>query len=327
MDGKLFFLGLLLAILVLAWVGACGLWRAAEMAEIVAPIDEAAYEGLSVVTVGTGSANENPERRGPSTIIGFRNTLVLVDAGRGIAEGLRSAQIPLDQPTTLVLTNLLPVNTMGLDDLLFTGWLTPRESPLRVIGPIGTQAFVEGLTAAHSMGRDALEAALELPEAGGRIEVIEAPNGYSEEIGGMLVEARALSGGPLPTLAWRFSQGANRVVVSGSGWGREDLVSFAGGADVLVHEAAYIPTLEELEGTGAEIPNPERIELERKMHTSIEDVGKLASEAQIEQLVLVRLRPPPFFKLQISSIVGEDFNGTISVPDDGEVVFEGRTNN
>ncbi len=324
MDGKLFFIGLMLAILVLAWVGAGVLWRAAEMAEIVAPIDEVAYEGLTVVTIGTGSANENPERHGPSTVIGFRNSLVLIDAGRGVAEGLRSAQIPLNQPATVLLTNLLPVNTMGLDDLLFTGWLTPRESPLRIIGPIGTQALVEGLSAAHSIGRDALGAALELPAAGGRIDVIEAPNGYSEEIGGMLLEARSLPGGPLPALAWRFSQGATRVVVSGSGWGREELASFAGRADVLVHEAAYIPTVEELEGTGAEIPNPERIEFERKMHTSIEDVGKIASEAQVEQLVLVRLRPPPFFKLQISSIVGADFNGEISVPDDGDVVFEGK---
>ena len=324
MDGKLFFLGLILAILVLAWVGAGVLWRAAEMAEIVAPLDDAAYEGLSVVTIGTGGANENPERRGPSTVIGFRKTLVLVDAGRGIAEGLRSAQIPLNQPTTLLLTNLLPVNTMGLDDLLFTGWLTPRESALRIIGPVGTQAFVEGLSAAHAMGRDALQSALELPKAGGQIEVIEAANGFSEELGGMLIEARSLTGGPLPTLAWRFSQGAHRVVVSGSGWGRDELIRFAGRADVLVHEAAYLPTIEELEGTGAEVPNPERIELERKMHTSIEDVGKLAGEAQVEQLVLVRLRPPPFFKLQITSIVGADYDGTISVPDDGDVVFEGR---
>ena len=97
MDGKLFFIGLILAILVLAWVGAGVLWRAAEMAEIVAPIDEVAYEGLTVVTIGTGSANENPERHGPSTVIGFRNSSVLIDAGRGVthqevaAPGTRTA--------------------------------------------------------------------------------------------------------------------------------------------------------------------------------------------------------------------------------------------
>ena len=37
MDGKLLFLGLVVGILILAWLGAGVLWRAAEMAEIVAP--------------------------------------------------------------------------------------------------------------------------------------------------------------------------------------------------------------------------------------------------------------------------------------------------
>ena len=321
MDGKLIFLAMLLGILVLAWLGAGVLWRAAEMSEIVAPIDRQAYEELTVVTVGTGSEYENPERHGPSTAIGLGYTIVLVDVGRGIAEGLRSAKIPLDQPSTVYLTNLLPLNTMGLDDLLFTGWLTPREAPLRVVGPVGTRALVDGLEQAHAAGRDALAPALGLPAAGGRIVVVEASDGYDEEIDGLRIEARALPGGPLPTLAWRFSNGSQRVVVSGSGWGREVLASFAGGADVLVHEAAYLPTLEELEGTGAEIPNPERLELEAKLHTSIEEVGELATEAQVERLVLVRLRPPPFFNLQVERIVATDFSGEVIVADDGDVVF------
>ncbi len=321
MDGKLIFLAMVLGILVLAWLGAGVLWRAAEMSEIVAPIDRQAYEELTVVTVGTGSEYENPERHGPSTAIGLGYTIVLVDVGRGIAEGLRSAKIPLDQPSTVFLTNLLPLNTMGLDDLLFTGWLTPREAPLRVVGPVGTRALVDGLEQAHAAGRDALEPALGLPAAGGRIVVVEASDGYDEEIDGLRIEARALPGGPLPTLAWRFSNGSQRVVVSGSGWGREVLASFAGGADVLVHEAAYLPTLEELEGTGAEIPNPERLELEAKLHTSIEEVGELATEAQVERLVLVRLRPPPFFNLQVKRIVATDFSGQVIVADDGDVVF------
>ena len=33
------------------------------------------------------------------------------------------------------------------------------------------------------------------------------------------------------------------------------------------------------------------------------------------------MRPPPFFKLQIRSIVANDFEGLILVPDDGDVVF------
>lgn len=321
MDGKLLFLGLVVGILVLAWAGAGVLWRAAEMAEIVAPIDEAVYDELHVVTVGTGNEYEDPERRGPATAIGLGKTVVLVDAGRGISAGLRAAKIPLDQPAMIVLTNLLPLNTIGLDDLLMTGWLTPREQPVTVVGPVGTRAFVEALEAAHSAGRDALGGALGLPEQGGRIQVVEAGDGYSTELDGLTVEARSLPGGPVETLAWRFSDGADRIVVSGSGWGRDVLERFAGGAQVLVHEAAYLPTVAELEGTGAEVPNPERVELEKRLHTSIEEVGEIASNAHVERLVLVRLRPPPFFDLQVERIVATDFGGRIIVPDDGEAVF------
>ena len=321
MDGKILFLGMLVGILLLAWLGAGVLWRAAEMAEIVAPIDRQVYEELSVITVGTGNEYENPERRGPSTAIGLGHTVVLVDAGRGIAEGLRGAQIPLDQPGVVFLTNLLPLNTLGLDDLLFTGWLTPRTHSLRVVGPIGTRAMITGLETAHAAGRDALALGLALPSEGGRIVVTEVDDGYHEEIEGLGIEARALPGGPLPTLAWRFSDGSQRVVVSGSGWGHDVLASFAGGADALVHEAAYLPTLAELEGTGAEVPNPERLELEAKLHTSIEVVGEIATQAQVDRLILVRLRPPPFFNLQVERIVASDFPGSVIVPDDGDLVF------
>jgi ribonuclease Z len=257
---------------------------------------------------------------GPSTAIVLGETVVLVDAGRGVAEALRSAKIPLDQPAVVCLTNVLPVNTLGLDDLLFTGWLSSRAAPLRIVGPAGTRALVEGLEAAHAAGRDALGGAAALPAAGGRFEVEEVGDGHVVELGALRIESRALEGGPLPTLAWRFGDGERRVVVSGSGWDRETLARFAAKADVLVHEAAYLPTPEELAGTGAEVPHPERLVAEAKLHTSILDVGDLAREAQVARLVLVRLRPPPFFDIQIRSLVANDFEGEIVVPEDGDVV-------
>lgn len=321
MDGRLAFLALVFSILILAWIGAGVLWRAAEVAELVAPLDPADYDELSVVTVGTGSAFENPERMGPATAVGLGTTVVLVDAGRGIAEGLRLAKIPVDQPTVVYLTNLLPYNTVGLDDLLLNGWLTEREQPLRVVGPRGTRALVEGIGAAHAAGNAAMASALGLSTEGAKIDVREVADGHTETVGPITIEARALPNGPLPTLAWRFSDGQSRVVVSGSGWGHDELASFAGGADVLVHEAAYLPTVSELEGTGAVVEDPDRVERDRAMHTLIDAAGQLATDAQVERLVLVRLRPPPFFDLQTKSLVGNTFSGQIVIPEDGELVF------
>lgn len=321
MDGRLAFLGLVFSILILAWIGAGVLWRAAEVAELVAPLDPADYDELSVVTVGTGSEFENPERLGPATAIGLGTTVVLVDAGRGIAEGLRLAKIPVDQPAVVFLTNLLPYNTVGLDDLLVSGWLTDRQTPLRVVGPRGTRALVEGITAAHAAGNAAMADALGLPAAGAKIDVREVGDGHVEPVGPIEAEARTLPNGPIPTLAWRFTDGQSRIVVSGSGWGHDVLASFAGGADVLVHEAAYLPTVAELEGTGAVVEDPERVDRDRAMHTLIDAAGQLATDAQVERLVLVRLRPPPFFEIQMKRLVGNTFGGEILIPQDGELVF------
>ena len=66
------------------------------------------------------------------------------------------------------------------------------------------------------------------------------------------------------------------------------------------------------------IADPERLEREAAMSTPLLGVGELASRANVDRLMLIRLRPPPFFKLQVRSIVGQTFDGTVLVPEDGD---------
>ena len=54
------------------------------------------------------------------------------------------------------------------------------------------------------------------------------------------------------------------------------------------------------------------------MHTSFTQVGGIARRAGVETLVLVRLRPPPVFDLQVSMLVDDQFDGRIHVADDGD---------
>jgi hypothetical protein len=73
---------------------------------------------------------------------------------------------------------------MGLDDLVYTGWLSGRSTALRIVGPTGTRALVDALEAAHAPGRDALGVSLELPAEGGRFVVVEVGDGHAEDLGG-----------------------------------------------------------------------------------------------------------------------------------------------
>lgn len=302
-----------------SWVMTCAASRADRVMAGVAPLDPRGFPELTLVTVGTGGAYENPNRLGPSVAVGLGERVALVDAGRGVAEALRGARIPLAQPDTVYLTSLLPENTLGLDDLLLTSWLRGREEPLRVVGPPGTARLLERLADSHAVGTRARVAAMGLPEAGARFEAVEAGEGWSETRNELTVRAGALPGGPLPALAWRFESSGRAAVVAPTGWAPDALVEFTRGAQLLVHEAAFIPDADLAREIGLDV-DPARLEREARLHTSLESVGGLAARAGVETLVLVRLRPPPVYDFQITHLVDDDFDGRIVIPDDGDEI-------
>jgi ribonuclease BN (tRNA processing enzyme) len=296
-----------------------GAWQYQQVAAGIVPIEPRSFPELTVVTVGTGGAYENPDRRGPATAIALGAQIVLVDAGRSVAEGLRNATISVAQPGRVLLSNLLPENTEGLDDLLLTGWIQGRAVPLRLIGPTGTAALAGGILQAHAVGIAARAASLGLDPAGAEFAVLEIDDGWSDETDGLSIRAAALPGGPLPGLAYRFEGGGRSAVVAAGGWAHDALVTLAQGADLLVHEAAFIPDPEIAAKIGVDT-DPERLRREIALHTLLGDVGGLASRAGVGTLVLVRLRPPPVYDIQISSEVNDTFGGTIVIPDDGDVL-------
>ncbi len=319
MGFRIFALTLAAVVLAGGWAASCVIWRAAEVGELVGPLAPRQWNSLTVVAVGTGSPYENPDRRGPSTGIAWQDSVALVDVGRGVANGLRLAKIPVSQPRRVFLTSLLPENLLGLDDLLYTGWRRDRELPVQIVGPVGTRAFVERMLAGYGQPQAALGSSLGLPDAGIEVEVVEAGEGWSDEQDGLTVRAAAIDGGPLPGLLWRFEAGGRSVVVSGVGWGDERLVSWAQGADLLVHEAVYVPPPEDVEEAGV-IADPERLRREGELHTSLLDIGELAARTDVGTLVLTRMRPPPFYDIQVTSHVAQTYDGRVLIPEDGDEI-------
>jgi ribonuclease Z len=306
----------ILAIGVGSWMLTCAAWRFDRVAAGVRPLEPRSFERLTLVTLGTGGAWENHNRWGPSTAVALGDRVWLVDAGRGVAESLRAAEIPVAQPEAVLLTNLLPANTLGLDDLLLTGWLRGRREPLRLLGPPGTLALARAVEAAVAPGARALGGALALPD-GPRFEVRELQDGDGEELGALGFRAGALPGGPTPALAYRFEWRGRAAVVSATGWAPDALTDFARGAQLLVHDGAMVPTPEQAEAAGLE-EDPEQLRREAAIQTPLAQAAGIARRAGIETLVLVRLRPPPVYDLQITSLVGDGFDGRIAVAEDGD---------
>ena len=288
--------------------------RYRRLAADVAWLDDRRFEGLALIAVGTGAAYENPRRLGPVSAVGYGSRIVLVDAGRAVAEALRACSIRPSQPDTVLLTSLLPENTVGLDDLLYTGWLSDRRSPLRLIGPPGTHALADALAAAHAAGSAAEGGALGLAPEGARFEVLEAGDGFSEERDGLRIRAGATGTLPLPSLAWRFEAGGRVLVVSGSGADPEPLGRFAAGSGLLATEGFFRDSVEAAIQAGS--GDAERLRREADLHLSLPHAGEAAVRAGVPLLVLTRLRPPPLFDAQYRTAAGADYRGTIEVAHD-----------
>jgi len=299
----------------LSWVLSFQASRLRDLAERVGALEPRRFERLTLITAGTGAQQENPDRLGPLLVVGAGDRAVLVDAGRASAEALRKVQVPLDQVDTVLLTSLLPENVAGLGELYLTGWATPRQAPLRLVGPPGTRALAASLEQANAAAR-AVADTLGHPAEGARIEAEEVGDGWSEEVGGLRIQAAALPGGPLPALAYRFESGPRSFTVGGTGWGDEALARLAEGSDYLVHEAMHTPTVEGVLETGGE--DAARMEREAALHTPAARAGRIARESGVPKLVLVRLRPPPLHDRQYVGLVREEFEGPVLVAEDGD---------
>jgi ribonuclease BN (tRNA processing enzyme) len=307
---------LVVAVAVMGWFLTCGAWKLEQEVARVGPLEDREFAHLTVVTAGTGGRFENPDRRGPITAIGFGARIVLVDAGRAVADALRLSTIPVSQPDTLYLTNLLPHNTVGLDNLLLMQWLNGRERPLRVVGPAGTRKLTDLLLQAHQTGIAGRAGGLGTAGEPPQFEVTEISGGWSEDVDGLSIRAEAMPGGPIEALGYRFTAEGRSVVVSGTGWAPEALVELSRDADALVHEAAFVPTPEIAEEMGME-EDAALLLREAAEHTSIQDIGGLAQRAGVRTLVLVRMRPPPLYDIQITSVVDDTFDGRIVIAVDG----------
>jgi ribonuclease BN (tRNA processing enzyme) len=321
MRGRLAILFFALFALVASWFTIWATWRYQKLAQDIAWLEDRSFDTLTMLTIGTGSAYENPNRLGPVSAIGIGTRIALVDAGRGIAEALRRCHIRASQPEAVYLSSLLPENIVGLDDLLATGWLAAREVPLRLIGPPGTEELAAAILAAQAPGTDALAREVGLPRAGALLDVVEASDGWSEtRDDGVTIRAGAVGARPLPSLAWRFettadaARAALALVVAGSGPEPAALEAFSQGAGLLAVEGFFRASVDAVIEAGD--PDAERLRREADLHLATGDVGRLAERADIPLLVLTRLRPPPMFDQQLKTAIQAHYRGRVVVAED-----------
>jgi ribonuclease BN (tRNA processing enzyme) len=238
--------------------------------------------------LGTGTPNPDPERSGPAVAVLVNETAYLVDAGAGVmrrasagaarygVEGLRAKRIG-----TVFLTHLHSDHTIGLPDVIHTGWVAERERPLRLIGPPGTAAMAAHLTEAWRADIENRTTGLQphTPD-GWRVDAADvAAGGVVYRDSNVVVTAI-----PVPHDGWEHAYGyrfetADRVfVISGDTRPSQTIVDACNGCDVLVHEVYST--------AGFARRTPEWQAYHADAHTSTAELADVARRARPKLLVL-----------------------------------------
>ncbi len=193
---------------------------------------------FTVTLLGTSSPAPFIDRFGMSTLVEAGSERLLFDCGRGALQRLFQLGPAYPQVDKLFLTHLHSDHIVGIPDLWLTAWIMGRRTAFKVWGPEGTTDMMAHLEKAYEadihIRRDLDEL---LPQSGIDIESQDIAEGFEYTLGDVRVIVFDVDHRPVtPAFGYRIEYDGRVVVLSGDTRPCENLVKYAQGADLLIHE-------------------------------------------------------------------------------------------
>jgi ribonuclease BN (tRNA processing enzyme) len=247
---------------------------------------------MILILLGTGGG---PRPRKPSSapaqVLVANEIPYVVDCGNGVARQLVLAGVTLSRLRHVFLTHHHSDHNADYGNLLLLAWASGLRTPVDTWGPPPidrmTRLFFE-MSASDIDARIAAEGRVPLVPL---VRVHElAQDGPVMEDEHVRVTAALVDHPPVvPAFAYRFDAPGRSIVISGDTAPSDNLVRLAQGADVLVHEALYVPAVDRLVARVGNAATLKKHIIES--HTAAEDCGRVAARAGVKALVLSHLVP------------------------------------
>ena len=225
---------------------------------------------LVVALLGTGTPRPQADRFGAAVLVQAGEQLLLFDAGRGVAQRLYQLGRSYEDIDKVFITHLHYDHIVGLADLMMSGWVFQRHTPLRVWGPNGIDKHLDHLHKAYRADIDLRLQHTELPASGIEYEVQVIDPGLVYEHRGVRVTAIEVDHPPVkPAFAYRIDYAGRSLIVSGDTRYSENLARQPQAPDLLIHEVADAPA--------AMLERHPRLQKVMSYHSRPEDVARLLS--------------------------------------------------
>jgi ribonuclease BN (tRNA processing enzyme) len=249
--------------------------------------------GTRLILLGTkgGMRVGGEGRANPSNLLLVNGVPYVVDCGYGVSRQLVRAGVSLNSLRYVFLTHHHSDHNLEYGPLLYNGWATGLKQTVDVYGPPPLAQMTDSFLRSMQFDID-----IRIMDEG-RSDLRKLINTHEIEHAGPVyqnddVKVSSLRVWHPPvknTYAFRFDTKDRSIVFSGDTAYLPELATFAEGADVLVHEAMYLPGLDALV---KRVPNASTLrEHLLASHTLTEDVGRIAQASGVKILVLSHLVP------------------------------------
>lgn len=246
-----------------------------------------------LILLGTGGGpRPKTNNMASAQVIIVNDVLYVVDCGDGVARQLVIAGASLQKLRHVFITHHHSDHNADYGNLLLLSWAAGLRTRVDTWGPPPlekiTRLFFE---------MSAYDIDIRIADEG-RVPLVPLVHPHELTQTGVVMQDErvkvtcALVDHPLvaPAFAYRLDTADRSIVISGDTRRSDNLVKLAQGADVLVHEAIYLPAVDRLV---ARVPNAATLKQHLlNSHTTAEDCGRVATAAGVKTLVLSHFVPP-----------------------------------
>ena len=254
-------------------------------------------KGTKLVLLGTAAGPVPGRTRQMTSHVMLSNgAAYVVDCGMGVTDQYARTGIPFGALKSIFITHHHADHNIEYGPLLVVGWIQGLHLDVRAFGPPPLKQMTEDFLRAYKTTIDFWAEDLKMkPITAVNVQEISAAGPVTQDdnvkVSAILVEHPPVK----PALAYRFDFKDRSIAFSGDTAPLDAVGVMAKGADVLVHEAMYVPEVEKYIRDQVARGRPVKVEdfmaHMKADHTPVEDVGRIAQEAGVKTLVLSHLTP------------------------------------
>ncbi|MFY0714455.1 DUF1566 domain-containing protein [Seonamhaeicola sp. NFXS20] len=262
-------------------------------------------EHLTAIIIGSGSPKYNTERSGPSVLISYKNTQILVDMGNGTQANLNKLGLKIKNIDGLLFTHHHFDHNEEFIPIFIKSLLGGNQ--ITIAGPEQTTSIVNNILEIYKedIAYRLSKTKRNLNDATSNFTTKNLKGNTTLYIGDIKITCTPVKH-TIATLAYRFDVGNESIVISGDLTYSESLPILAKNADYLIMDSGGAIKL-----GSKKINNINIRKTKEKAHVNLAESSQMAREANVKNLVLTHFNFTNVDETATSAELRKNYSGTI----------------